>query len=490
MEQTKVLPTESNLTSIAKTTSWFILAISILSLPLVGSKISAIGLGFSFFLIAAFAFPLPVSIMLFFPYLFFDGAIKILSNYHPVVHVGQDLFLLALITRVIADPNRKIRDWFNTPFIALFILFFCSVLIQYLNPFGLGLLPSIAGTKVYFSGIFLFFLVYHYLHSNYRKTFFLLIVSLGLLQCILACTEYLYFPEQIFTLHPKYRQLAGEEFVGSLYRPFGTTSAPGAPSLWVFLCTPFAYLTLTENRSKKAKLLALSFFVLAIPTLIFCQTRAAMVLFALSFLASALAPNRKVLPKILLVGLIIGLYWNLEKFEAIKPMEGMLSHAGLEDEKAEGLEKRLQTLFVHTTYKESRQGALIKIFELAGINPLGIGLSRVGAAAAVWYSRIKKDPYFGEEWAFADNVYRAIFTELGIFGLLSWIALILSLSFSLMRKSYRSAISKRRSLLWICGITPIIILVGGLGSEGILYMPVGAFLWVSLAIGLRESEYV
>jgi hypothetical protein len=44
-------------------------------------------------------------------------------------------------------------------------------------------------------------------------------------------------------------------------------------------------------------------------------------------------------------------------------------------------------------------------------------------------------------------------------------------------------------LLWLCGSYSLLYFIGGFGSEGLLYNPCSGFLWLVLAIGLREAQH-
>jgi len=488
----RVLVTDSDqFSAISRALAILLLAFALALFAIAGPKPALAAVGAAAFLVAAFSLPLRTSLKIFFLYLFLDGALKILSNYNPVLHVGQDIFLLSILLRVFSSAEFRWQQWVKTPFFLLFLLFVSSVLVQYVNPFGLGLLPSLAGTKVYLSGILLFFLLYHGLRNSEIKGLCIWIVILGTMQGMIALTEYFLFPEAIFQLHPKYAQIAGEKFVGNFYRPFGTTTSPGAPSVWIFLCTPFALHLLLFGKHWRPRFLSLAFFAVGIPTLLVCQTRSAMVLTALMMAAFFCAPAGRRWLRFGGLCLLIG-FGALHLGPGLHQgsLESSLLDLGVDPLKAEQVNRRLVTLLDPVTYVTSRRGATAKMLELAEITPFGIGLSRVGAASAVWKERIAKDKEFGKAWAFADNVYRAIFTELGVFGLLSWLLLVVSISVFLVRKSVKSKVQGRRAFLWICGTIPLVLLAGGLGSEGILYMPVSAFMWASLAMGCKESVYV
>lgn len=429
------------------------------------------------------------ALMFFYFYLFCDGAIKILTNYHPLFHVSQDLIIIAITLRSLSDrANGGYSKFFRTPFFYLVLTFLLWILVQYLNPFGLGILPSVAGTKVYLSGIMIFLLSYQHLKKGAGERLLTWLVFLGLAEGALATIEYLFFQGFVFKLHPRYVTIAGDRFVGPLFRPFGTTSAPGAPSMWIFLTANIAVYLLMNARSKFSRLLAGAHLLFAVPTLIFCQTRAALVLSLLGCVLVLLQPNGGLIRRLALVGVVLGLLASLISFSGLSFFSLVPGAEHLSEEQKTKLQDRFLSLQDKSTLKESRAGALEQSLKLAEKTTTGIGLSRVGAASAVWGSRIDSDPYFDRRWSFADNLYRAIFTEIGVFGLLAWLMMILAPTLFLLRSSLRIKGDRRLSaLVWLCGTYPLMLLAGGFGSEGVLYNPSSGFMWLILAIGLKEA---
>lgn len=437
--------------------------------------------------VSVWLLPLPLSIQFFYLYLMLDGAIKVMSNYNPVFHVAQDLIVIALLIRSVNDPrNGGVNKFSRTPHVSLLLMFALWILVQYLNPFGLGLLPSIAGTKVYVTGICVFLIAYHHLEKSQVERVLTWLAFLGLFESALATIEYLFFQGFVFKLHPRYAAIAGDRFVGELFRPFGTTSAPGAPSMWVFLTAGIAMHLLLNAKAKSARLVALLNLLFAIPTLVFCQTRAAILLSLASAVVVVLRPHGGFAKRMLLVAAFAGAvglgisYLSWEKVMAIGGSESERVRAV----QMQVLQDRLGTLTEKQALQTARSGAWDQMVTLAGQTVLGIGLSRVGAASAVWDQRIAADPYFGKNWSFADSLYRAVFTEIGVFGLIFWLAIILIPCFDLLRRSFRAG----NATLWLCGTYPLVLLAGGFGSEGILYNPPSGFLWILLALGLKEAE--
>ena len=440
--------------------------------------------------VVLFLVPIEVGIYLYFAYLFFDAFIKINANHVVVLHVAVDLLVILLLARSAYDAATVgTQKFFRTPRIGFFFVFVGWVALQYLNPFGLGILPSIAGSKVYLTAPVLFLLVYHHVPAHRLRPLLGFLLALGILQGVLACTEYLYFQDWVTALNPYYANFTKGQFGGVLYRPFGTTTFPGGASVWIFMTAPLCGYFMSTGSMRWWQRLAIGsvFLAVAIPTLVFCQVRVAILITALCLLACAMRPGPGWTKRVfgtLFTGMIAGsLLWSAasDTWNSTAKVRGSLSVA-----QREMLARRLETLTDRETYVKSRQGALNESLELAEVEVNGIGLSRVGAASEPWADRIDGDPYFGRRWSFADNLFRALFTELGIFGMAAWILLVLVLVGDQVRAVFSRRIAGDVAAVWCCAIGATIVILSGFGSEGVLYNPVSSLVWTYLAIGFRQ----
>lgn len=430
-------------------------------------------------------------------YLTFAGMIKILSGYHPLMHVSSDIFLVLFLFRSLSDVNTngfsKVYLTPTFPFIAVFV---CWVLLQFLNPLGLGVLPSIAGLKVYLIPMIVCLLACHHMNDTAAERFTQILVILGAVMATAAFIEYVFFKNFLFNLHGGYVRAAKlDRFAGAFYRPFGFTEIPGKPSLFLAMIAPFATYQLLSRHplsTLRIKLTCLYFIAVSIPVLIFCQTRVTMLQFLLLSLMVLAYDPKKILGRFFgaaVVGfLIIG---GLLYFVAPKVM----GSSGVSAGQIYVLEKRLSTLAQAETYTKSRHGATDRMALLAeNYGVMGLGLSRTGAAAGYWSGRIRNHPYVDSSWAFADNLYYALMAEIGLVGLLSWLAMMGAIIYT----TFKNAISGLRKggrpkprgfLAWTCGCLIVVILLSGMGSEGVLYNPVVAFLWAAAGLGLRKVTH-
>ena len=437
--------------------------------------------------IAFFLLPIRTSIFLYFGYLLFDGMIKILSNYNQILHVGQDLVLLLLVARSCWESGggAKIQ---RLPRVGFLVVLLGWILIQYVNPWGIGLWPSIAGTKVYVSMMGLFFLIYHHFQKEDIDVFLRWLLILGLFECAFSTWEFMYGQSFLLGLHPKYKIVLTSYLGTAFYRPFGTTAVPGGPSVWAMLVLPVAGYFLAQKKIKTLdRFLSFGFLASAVPTLIFCQVRTSIVFGIIGFSLNFFRPGGHILRRIFYLGLIVGVFGFSANYFFDQAMLSKYSWmARLSTAQRSTLLDRMSSLGKKDSYLKARENNAMKsTMALADVTLLGIGLSRVGAAAEVWTPRLMNEQYFGMRWAFADNLYKAIFTELGFFGFFAWLSFVGILFFDLVKGALRTSDVHSRSVIWLSSISVGLLLIAGYGNEGVLYNPVSGFFWAMMSLGMK-----
>ena len=425
------------------------------------------------------------TILIYFAYLMFEGSLKVLSGYHPIVHIGSDLLLILAFLRIVNDRQHAIpsidqkklhrRIYAVTSFIVVFWLW-CG--IQFFNPLGLGILPSLAAAKLYVVPILVFFMVCNYLDAQTLRQIPKLLIFMGLAQTALSIVDWHLGSGFVSSLHGGYASAVSSSFTGPYYRPFGTTAVPGGPSAWVTNCFIGCvfYLYLEKAKVKEfltqRKVMGGAFVALGVATLLICQERALLLRFCgLLFLSLfLLGPKSAILSTIGLgaAGIIAATLLSPVQKDDFTPYP---------ESKTAQVQQRLTALGNIETWTESRQHTIRKMIQLSSRALFGIGLSRTGAASAVWKDRITENPYFGISWAFSDNVYRALFIELGVFGLLAFVTLHAAVIWQLL--------SVRHYLANFVAGSCVIMLVAGFASEGILYQPDASFYWLFCGLGLR-----
>jgi hypothetical protein len=437
----------------------------------------------------------PGQVLLFyFSYLMFEGSLKILSSYNPVVRLGSDLLLGFAVLRLIGRHNREqnpslrpeVRRRLGT-LVGFFTIFWLWVAVQFVNPWGLGLLPSLAGLKVYLIPLLVFFTVGIYMRDSELRALPYMLLVMGLFQATVSVIDWYAGPSGLPSLHPKYAQVLWEFLQGFPYRPFGTTNLPGAPALWMFHCLTgslIAMAQLKDSDSKEARtwrwIFGL-FVTFALLTLVACQVRLALLRFLALLGVGLFLLGRK--QAVVIGALVVGGLVGLGSLTQTDYQEALATKSFIKvEDRFQIALSRFGTLKSQEHWKSARGGDwALKEFLVRGEKTYsGIGLSRIGAASAPWVSRIAEDPYFNAAWGFADNLALALFTELGLGGLAGYILLVLAVLGKLI------GVGSTQSLIAAaaCGL----IFFSGWGSEGILFQPDASLFWMTAAFGLRSPR--
>jgi hypothetical protein len=426
-------------------------------------------------------------LQIYFFYLLFEGGIKIWTNYNPIFHVGSDILLLSIFARLVVRKTTTdemdgivSRENIASKIVPFLIIFWLWVAVQFFNPWGIGLVPSLASLKIYVIPILLFFMVSFLMKDEEIRPLPYIILILGIIQAAAASIDGSLGDQVLPSMHPRYMQTLNGKFNGIFYRPFGTTNLPGGPAAWMYHCFVGAIIVCALEIKKQAItkskwfIPVITYIVLALTTLAFCQVRTAAIKFVgIGLLGAAFLSPRKSIQAIVFV-MVLGLVASADL--GIKlPIPGFI-----DIDRAEVLLARYASLGSKETWTEARVGALDGMINLSEKTVMGIGLSRTGAASGPWQEKLKKEPMFGNRWAFSDNLYRAIFTELGIFGFFAFLLLFGAILWNLF--------NQHNFICKLIFVYTALYMVAGFASEGILYQPDAAFMWFYLAWAFRADK--
>ena len=429
------------------------------------------------------------SIVVLFTYLGFEGGAKLLSNYNPVVHVGADILIVALWMRigVTALLNRRSLPEEYPPFIVLFSLHVVWFVVTIANPYALSLIASLAAAKIYITIVSLYVFGYYLATSIGRIRLFMIPwIAIGAVQVVTSIYQSSIGPSSVTGISPIYA-LQLEKYAGYAFRPFGTTSNPGAPNVFMYLCVPFVFYFLFHGR----KYISKGFILALIPgiaiTLFVCQVRSGMLkaiiggglflLFTLKSLRHLSAQARRSVVAMLALAALGGI-------AAIPPL---LNHMVSSYEDNERAIERSLSLFDFDRVSKAREGALGRFLMYVDMAPFGAGLSRTGAAAGKFRYLIEQNRMFHIPF-FADNTWVAIVVDLGLPGLFILAITVLGIVIRGARSlqtMYDPALLAVQSAVFC---TIIAILFGTYGSETFLYNPEGAFFWFFCGVMMRVPQ--
>ncbi|MBY0315021.1 MAG: hypothetical protein K2Q26_05855 [Bdellovibrionales bacterium] len=440
-------------------------------------------------LFAIFFTPIKYSISLIIIFIWFQGFLKIVSNYHPVIHVGADLVIIALVFRVLFSRLDHQKN--APPLTWLFAIHFIWITICFFNPYSLGFVPTLAGAKVYITMFLLYFFGYYFVNNiNTVKKMFALFVTLSAIQTVFTIYQGIGGSATVLSLHPGYRAQL-DLYVGYAFRPFGLTNLAGGPSVYIFLVLPFIAYFIFSSRSVIVKLINATLIPAMALALFYCQVRSAigkgiiaLLLFVIAVSTSQIAVSHlRRLYYLFASALITG--------ASVFSLNYLLSQTkDLSDDQQLALERSLSTFDVQAMSK-ARKGNLNRFLLYAQEVPFGAGFSRVGASSGAFLEANKADIYFPKNHFFSDNLFINIVIEAGIPGVIIITALILGiiyLGFQLWRREERSElIGPQMAIL----SSLVAIAIGSYGAEGILYNPESCFFWLfaGVMMAMREPDF-
>lgn len=429
--------------------------------------------------------PLRVCLQILFLYIGIEGFAKLLTNYNPVIHVGADLFIMALwirtaLERIIKRENQPIQ---YPPLSLLIGIHFLWFVVTIANPYSLSLIASLAGIKIYVTITSLYFFGY-YLAKDAKEIRALLFpwVVVCFLQVITALYQAKVGPSSVTSISESYVTVL-QKYQGYAFRPPGLASQPGGPAIFVYLTVPVILYFVFHTRS----ILASAILILSLPaclvTMLVCQIRSALlkaIVGALGFVGATLLRTQQITAKtrgliimgIVAAGILLALFTPY-----------ILSSISDKDSTNDMAVKRTMSLFNLESIQKARYGALDRFWKYAKKAPFGAGLSRSGSAAGKFADLIKKDHYFKDEF-FADNLWVELVVDLGLPGATIYTLMLLMIVFYGV-SGFRVQDADLRPLHNAIFFSLFAILLGAYGAEPILYNPEGAFFWFFAGVLVR-----
>ncbi len=430
--------------------------------------------------------PMNICIFIFFLYLGVEGFAKLLSAYNPIIHVGADIFIFSLWSRIgfrLITRQAQIPRQFP-PLTLLFIIHFCWFSITILNPYSLSFLASLAGMKLYVTIISLYFFGYALAESIDQVRFFMIPwVIVAFFQTGTSLYQASIGPSSVLSISPYYGY-ALEKLGNYAFRPFGLTSLPGLPSIFIYLAAPFLIYFIFYSKNFWYALFLAAILPFSGITLFVCQIRSALLkslfgIFSYFLITLSRFPslNHKT-KKILLMGvpLCIGSLFITGPFLTQQLLK---QHA----DNQRAIERSL-TLFDYNNVSQARDGALNRFLTYAKLAPLGAGLSRVGAAAGKFANLNEVDRNFPFTF-FSDNLWVELVVDLGLPGTFIYTCILVMIFFYGISNYLRLQNEALKGIYGAILCALIAIFLGAYGAEPLLYNPEGSFFWFFSGVLMR-----
>ncbi|KPJ83916.1 MAG: hypothetical protein AMS18_17105, partial [Gemmatimonas sp. SG8_17] len=180
-----------------------------------------------------------LAVLILFYYLTVEGMLKLMSNYHPLVHIGTDIVLWSLVAAwaaiALASGRKRLA---RGPFLTLLLLHVTWVLLLVFSPYTTSLFVGVASLKIHLSMIPLYFIGFMLAADANAPGRFLRVLTLfWTATFVFTLLQYVGGPDSMFDLGEVYRLRASYFHE---WRPFGTTALPGGQSVIALLALPFA----------------------------------------------------------------------------------------------------------------------------------------------------------------------------------------------------------------------------------------------------------
>lgn len=476
----------------ARMSNYFLLPLFALSLlffnvyfPEFGFKSFAF-IAFSIVLMGISLIPIRWGLVFVFFYIGLEGFLKVVSNYHPVIHVGADIMVILLCIKAVLESFNQGRSPLaeNPPLALLFVLHFVWVTICLFNPYGLGLVPSLAGAKIYTSMVLLFFFGFYQTKSMRDAHLFMLpLLLVALLHLIFGIYQGMIGEQSVLSLHPRYAiQLA--KYQNTAFRPFGLTNLPGGPAVYLAFVFPVLMYFIFTVRSHLLRWLMISAIPAGIFLFLLCQVRSSllkMIIGSAVFLIATVwhisrQSRRMSIALITLTLVTAGTVYVLPQLISVSIRQNVDNEDAID---------RSLSLFDLDRVSAARRGAMERFLKYSEEIPLGAGFARVGAAGGTFLEEQRRNPFFGENYFFSDNFWINCLVEIGLPGMIL-MTLILGGIFYSGLKVTRSNLEYRPQLLSYALFGALLaMLIGLYGAEGILYNPDASFFWFFSGVLLK-----
>lgn len=424
-------------------------------------------------------------LMVFFIYLSIEGLVKLVGNYHPIVHIGVDIVLWAIVGVWVAKAILQRRTQLpRVPFFTVLVLHVIWVSLLVFSPYTASIFVGVASLKIHLSMIPLYFLGFLFAsHVDVPPRFIRALTIVWCFTFVITLLQYVGGPGSLF-------DFSGPALSRFSYfhewRPFGTTALPGGQAVFALLALPFAlYLVLSGRYRFRDPWIVLTvvgslavFFVSGVRQLFLGSFIVVVGMMGLQIIRGR--------------GRVAGVAVALASFGTVTYVgvaEYVLPAAQASLEDATGIPDiwrernpmdRFETLLESGTYLTARQGGMALVWSRIKSAPLGVGLGRTGSAASALGSNLGDDRFnarLQEEFGFQDNFFAAMIVETGLPGTLMLTFILLGLGVHAARLSRRAPTVEDSAFGALVAGYMLALFVMSWGSQPLLGNPTLAFFW-------------
>ncbi|MFB3113147.1 MAG: hypothetical protein ACE10G_14045 [Gemmatimonadales bacterium] len=437
-------------------------------------------------------------LIVFFIYLSIEGLVKLAGNYHPIVHIGVDIVLWAIVGVWVARAVLQRRTRLpRVPFFTVLVLHVVWVCLLVFSPYTASIFVGVASLKIHLSMIPLYFIGFLFASSADTPRRF--IRALTVVWCFafaLTLVQYMGGPRSLFDFSgPALSRFA----YFHEWRPFGTTAIPGGEAVFALLALPFAlYLVLSgRHRLRDPWIIATIvgslavFFVSGVRQLFLGSF---IMLLGMMGLQVIRGRGRAFGVLVVLAGLGTVTYVGVAEYVLPAAQVSLEDATSIPDlwRERNPLD-RFQTLLQGETYRAARKGGILLVWDRIKSAPLGVGLGRTGSAASALGSGLTEDPFnaqLQQEFGFQDNFFAAMIVETGIPGTLLLTIIMIGLGIRAVRLSRQAPTLQDSVFGALVAGYMLSIFVMSWGSQPLLANPTLAFFWFLGGMASRRLQDV
>lgn len=422
---------------------------------------------------------LDVAVMLFFAYVTFEGMLKLMSNYATMYYVAREAILVIIFLRwVLGEMVRGRREGAVPPATIPMALFLMVCLVQFANPYSMGLFASIVALRLHVTPMALYFIAPSLVRTRGDVSRFMhFFLVLGVLASLFTVWQSRQSRSEIEQYGEPYKQLAGkyywEDSAGEFQvRPFGVSSLGGGSGAFGQILLPIALGVLLGGRPLLRKIAVAGGILLLVTCVYLSVIRSAVMItifeVTLLLLVLIMAEKGRPILRACLLAVLLG--------GGIMLIARHSDAALLRRYRAAGGDP------VQSFWTE-RGKSFLTAWDYAQSVPWGIGLGRVSGAGRFLKSAL---PTPVPVWT--ENYLSAMILETGLPGL----GLILWIIATLLRQSYLacSRVQDRelRPVAWGCWASLVGIALTGLAGPMLCSPPHNVFFWFLATLVMRLPE--
>lgn len=425
------------------------------------------------------------AIVVFFGYLSVEGLLKLLTDYHPVVHIGADIVLWTLVgvwgAMAILRRDARLPQ---VPFFLPLVFYVAWVALLILSPYTASLYVGVASWKIHLSMIPLYVIGYLVAADPAAPRRFmraLTIVWCGAFAVTIA--QYMSGPGGLFDLGAAYMARLAHFHE---WRPFGTTALPGGEAVYAFLALPFALCLVLRGDYTFRDPWILATLVGSLVVFLISGVRqvflgSLVVVFTMLGLQLIRGRGRAASAVLALAVLSVSSYVIVREYVLPQAERSLAEASGIPDIWRErNTVERFESLLEAETYARARRGGIGMIWDRVTAFPFGAGLGRTGSAAATLQDELTQDPLgqmIQDRYGFQDNFFAAMLVETGIPGTLLLTILLVGVGVLAARVARRAPRPDDSAYGALAAGVVVAFLIMSWGSQPLMANPTAAVFW-------------